>query len=112
MAATERLKAYFLQELGAAHTACYPQYLEQRFPHVFENIVTLWGTAELDDYFQDLLLTTRPGRQGFPTEAAEEILRLYTVYHESGAARPEGPGQGTAWDWVDHLDYFDKARSH
>lgn len=110
MVATEQMRARFLEELGPGYAACYPQYLEQRFPHVFENIISLWGSPEMMDYFQNLLVTDRPGRQGFPTEAAEEILRLYTAYQEMGLAQPSNSAkaQGTAWDWVDHLDYFEK----
>jgi hypothetical protein len=112
MADTEQMRARFLEELGPAHAACYPQYLERRFPHVFEHIASLWGSAELMDYLQDLLLTDRPNRQGFPTEAAEEILRLYATYQELGLARRESRSLGTGWDWVDQLDYFAPQRRH
>ena len=109
MDATGQAKARFLELLGPAHADSYPTCLESQFPHVFETILSLWGSHKMDDYFQELLVTSRPGRQGFPDEAATEILHLYRVYNALGLARPPIPTQGTGWDWVNRLEYFEAA---
>jgi ankyrin repeat protein len=57
----------------------YPQKLEEQFPRVFGKVIELWDTPQLDDYFKELMMNDRPGRQGFPTEIAAEIFRLSQV---------------------------------
>lgn len=64
----------------------YPTELAARFPRVFEEIVKRWETTELDSYFPHLLLSDRPGRQGFPAEVMADIFRLYNK-HEAWKAR-------------------------
>ena len=58
----------------------YPKMLEERFPHVLEKIVELWGTADCELYLADLLSPSYSGgryyRRGFPVEAWKEILLL------------------------------------
>ena len=58
----------------------YPRILEDKFPHVLENIVQLWGTHDCELYLADLLNPSYSGgryfRRGFPIEAWKEILML------------------------------------
>lgn len=58
----------------------YPQILEERFPHVLDKIVQLWGTTDCEFYLADLLSPSYSGgryfRRGFPLEAWKEILLL------------------------------------
>ncbi|HLP97353.1 MAG TPA: ankyrin repeat domain-containing protein [Sideroxyarcus sp.] len=55
----------------------YPHVLEERFPRVFGKLLELWETPHIDDYLQDLMVDKRGGgREGFPPEAAAEIMRL------------------------------------
>lgn len=54
----------------------YPYCLEARFNHVLNKIDTLWDTPAIDDYFSDLIIDKRGGRQGFPKDAMNEILML------------------------------------
>jgi len=58
----------------------YPQILEDRFPHVLEKIVQLWGSPECEHYLADLLNPSYSGgrfyRRGFPVEAWKEIMLL------------------------------------
>jgi ankyrin repeat protein len=54
----------------------YPFVLEQKYERVLNKIVDLWDTPEIDDYFADLMIDKRGGRQGFPQDVAREILIL------------------------------------
>lgn len=55
----------------------YPKILEEKFPRVFNKLLELWETPHIDVYLQDLMMDKRGGdRQGFPPEAATEIIRL------------------------------------
>ena len=69
------LREQMLKHLGESGQS-YPKALEQGFPHVLAMMVKLWGTAAMNDYFNGLLVSNRPGRQGFPADAATEIFRL------------------------------------
>jgi len=45
------------------------------FPNVLKKIQGMWGTKELDKFIHSLLMDSRGGtRQGFPVDAAEELL--------------------------------------
>lgn len=110
MAISEETRARFKECLGADYAADYPVHLEQRFPRVFENIVRLWGSPEMEPLFNELLVTKRSGRQGFPVEVADEILRLYRDYQKLGLARKEPPRAGDVWSWVDDVGYFGPER--
>jgi len=66
----------FLQILREK-TEFYPYVLEDRFPRVFNKIVELCETKHLEAYLLDLMVDKRGGtRQGFPQDAATEIIRL------------------------------------
>ena len=55
----------------------YPHFLEERFARVFNKIVDLCETKLIEAYLLDLMVDKRGGtRQGFPPEAATEIVRL------------------------------------
>lgn len=69
------------------HADKYPKFLEEKYPHVFNKIVELWGTDDMVPYFDDLIVSKRPDRLGFPAEAVKEIwdlnklfLQLYPQY--------------------------------
>jgi len=66
----------------------YPHTLEQKFPHVFTKIMELWGLPAIDQYFIDLMLHTRAvSREGFPPDAAKEILDLSLINDEQTKAK-------------------------
>jgi hypothetical protein len=55
----------------------YPRFIEERFPRVFNKILELCETKLIEAYLLDLMVDKRGGtRQGFPPEAATEIVRL------------------------------------
>jgi hypothetical protein len=61
----------------------YPHILEEKFPRVFGKLLELWQTPHIDTYLQDLMVDKRAGdRQGFPPDAAMEIIRLSNYLHE------------------------------
>ena len=60
--------------------------LEEQFPHIVQKLQTFWGQEELQQYIQSLIMTERQDREGFPEEAARELLLLESVHQ---AAFPE-----------------------
>ena len=79
---------FVLQTLKCS-PAQYPQVLEERFPHVLEKILQLWGTPDAQSYLSDLLQPDGRGggrfdRDGFPDNAWQEILQLQVLYGKQG----------------------------
>jgi len=70
----------------------YPHALEKQFPRIFEKIMSLWDSPELDACFADLMMTTRTNRQGFPREVASDIIYLQMLHENKGE-----PGQPNTW---------------
>lgn len=68
-----------LRILGG-ETAHYPYSLESKYPRVFHKIMSLWDSPEIDDYFMDLIVDRRGGREGFPQDVATEIVHLSLVH--------------------------------
>ena len=58
----------------------YPHELEKRYPRVMNTIIELWDTPGIEEYFLNLMVDKRGGRQGFPKEVAVEIHRLSQTY--------------------------------
>ena len=85
-------------ELLGEHTDKYPKHLEQSYPHVFLKVVELWGTADMRSYFDELIMSNRPNRMGFPAEAVTEIWALSKVY---SMLHPEDEPPETASDFGD-----------
>jgi hypothetical protein len=55
----------------------YPHVLEEKFPRVFNKMMELWDTPHIEAFLRDLMMDNRAGnRQGFPPEAASEIIKL------------------------------------
>ena len=57
----------------------YPYSLEKQFDRVLTKIDQLWDTEQIDDYFCDLIIDKRGGRQGFPKDVMDDILELRTL---------------------------------
>ncbi|TAK52735.1 MAG: hypothetical protein EPO27_00610 [Betaproteobacteria bacterium] len=58
----------------------YPAALEAKYSRVFNNIMKYWGSEKCDEYFADLLVDKRGGRQGFPPDVASDIAKLSRVH--------------------------------
>lgn len=68
----------------------YPYALETLYPRVLERILSLWDTPPaLQDYFEELMVDKRGGRQGFPREVAHDIFVLSAVYDDFLSRPPE-----------------------
>jgi hypothetical protein len=67
-------------ELLGEHADKYPKHIEQDFPHVFSKLLELWGTSQMRGYLDDLMMSKRPGRLGFPDDAAAEVWALSSAY--------------------------------
>jgi ankyrin repeat protein len=64
----------------------YPHQLVARYPHVAQHIELLWNNAEaVADYFSELMIPSRPNRQGFPPEVAAEIMSLSVAFDRIGS---------------------------
>lgn len=75
MSEQSALRSTLLELLGDEF-GDYPHFLEQRFPHILQRVVGLWGRPEIDVYLNGLLGPLRPGVSGFPREALIEIARM------------------------------------
>jgi ankyrin repeat protein len=69
-------------------TDFYPYILEERFPRVFNKVLELCETKLIEAYLLDLMVDSSGGtRQGFPPEAATEIVRLGKYFSTLDARR-------------------------
>lgn len=82
----------------------YPEEVEQQFPRLLARIVELWRKPELDDFFDELITTPRPGRQGFPEKVALELFHLATLHASYRLSRKPR----TPWDWAPDVNFFKK----
>lgn len=101
------LKARLLSFLGDDSKA-YPTQMESKFPRILAKIVSLWGKPGLDVYLGELMVSDRPGRQGFPGDVAMEIFRLSMLHEALGLSKPVA-GSGTGWSGIEDPDLFRKA---
>lgn len=60
----------------------YPQHLESKYGRIFNKIIGLWGSNDLNDFFNELLIDDRGGRQGFPPDVLNDILTLSGIHNE------------------------------
>lgn len=87
------LREKMLAHLGEKADA-YPRQIEQRFPHILAKLVSVWGKPEGDTYLNGLMVADRPGRQGFPPDAASELFRLSMIH---GALQPAKSTSQAGW---------------
>lgn len=67
----------------------YPSALEEQFPRVFNEIIRRWDTEEFDAMFQQLFLSDRVDRMGFPFQVMKELMFLQEL-HEEAKNAPKG----------------------
>lgn len=58
----------------------YPAALEAKYARIFNRIMELWETLELEEYFSELMVDKRGGRQGFPPDVMNDILTLSRIH--------------------------------
>ncbi|MBB5191081.1 hypothetical protein HNQ50_001804 [Silvimonas terrae] len=71
----EKLAAYKLEHR-------YPEQLAARFPRIVTRIMELWGTPNLQAYFDELLIMDRHDRQGFPAEIGAELMSVSMAHDQ------------------------------
>jgi len=54
----------------------YPFNLEDKYDRILCRIEELWDHVSINDYFSELLIDKRGGRQGFPAKVLEDIIKL------------------------------------
>jgi hypothetical protein len=81
----------------------YPHKLEEKYPRVFNKLIELWDTAQIDNYFAELMVNNRPGRQGFPPEIATEIYYLSQV-RERTRPKKESKEDEDVWGSIEFKD--------
>lgn len=81
-----KVKHPFFEYLGDN----YPYALEARFDRILIKIEQLWHTPQIHDYFSSLIIDSRGGRQGFPKDVIDDILRLRQVRHSQYIRESEG----------------------
>ena len=92
--------------LLAGNEKSYPKHLEARFPRILKQVVELWGRPEADAYFNELMVSDRHDRQGFPSDVAMEIFQLSTVH---AALHLSDQASGTGWAGIQDPEQFRKA---
>jgi hypothetical protein len=105
MAIAPEVRDRIQAQLGAAYAHAYPKTVEEHYPHVLEKVSSLWGTMEMERFFEDLLLTQRTDRKGFSTEAFGEMLALMDVYRKLGLMKRPPKREGDVWGWVSDIGF-------
>lgn len=69
----------FFKDLGRDYVL---DALPRKFPRIYRHIVDGWGSYELHDYFEELILSKREKRHGFPADVMMELLGLYNIHKD------------------------------
>jgi hypothetical protein len=105
MTIDQKVRDRILAQLGPAYAQAYPKLLAERYPHIIEKIAGLTNPLEIEKFFEDLMLTQRTGRQGFPVEVFDELLALINVYRKLNLLRQPPKQDGDVWSWVSEIGY-------
>lgn len=88
-------------------TEFYPYILEERFSRVFNKVLELCETKLIEAYLLDLMVDNSGGtRQGFPPEAATEIVRLGKYFSTLEARR----NKQNVWNNIPELKRLETER--
>ena len=92
---------HFKKLLGllGGHENAFPWKTAERFPHVVEKLASLWqNPPAIRAYFDQLLLTRRESREGFPLEIYTEIFSLSEFYDKQHQATKKS--RDDFWTWM------------
>lgn len=79
----ERLDGFGSRWLQSLPVAVRPLITAKRHPHIVNKFAILWGDDEaVNAYFDDLLISSRPGRRGFAMEVLDELVDLQRAVQE------------------------------
>ena len=95
----KRANAAKLRKLIEGYEQSFPSQLTDRFPNILEKFVSLWEKpVEAGEYFEQLLVTQREGRQGFPPDVHKEIFSLRELYYKLHPSMERKTDD--FWSWV------------
>lgn len=79
----ERLNGFGARWLQSLPVTVRPLITAKRHPHIVNKFAILWGMDDaIDAYFDELLISARPGRRGFATEVLDELVDLQRAVQE------------------------------
>ena len=79
----ERLDGYGARWLQSLPVSIRPLITAKRHPHIVNKLAILWGVDEaVHTYFDELLISSRPGRRGFAMEVLDELVELQRAVQE------------------------------
>ncbi|WP_051710642.1 ankyrin repeat domain-containing protein [Andreprevotia chitinilytica] len=94
-----------LRQCLGAYQEHFPQELVAHYPRIASQIIDLWGSRNLDMYFEELMIDSRGDRQGFPSSVAHELLGLMRVYDLQRDIRPDGMPDIWGHTEQEHLEF-------
>jgi hypothetical protein len=79
----ERLSIYGARWLQALPVTVRPLITAKRHAHIVNKFAIIWDDADaVAAYFDELLISSRPGRRGFATEVLDELVELQRAVQE------------------------------
>jgi len=57
--------------------------VERHYPRIAQAIRQLWGTPEMDRFFNRMLIDERGNRAGFPSEVVQALLALSQLHQQA-----------------------------
>ncbi len=70
--------------------------IQEQYPRISEQILQLWGSAELNEYLDSILFDERGSRHGFPLTIVSALMRI----HENHITLVPSKITGDYWDTV------------
>jgi hypothetical protein len=70
--------------------------VHELYPRISEKIKQLWGSSDLNHYLNSIIFDDRGGRQGFPEQVANALIRVY----ENHASLVRETKKGDIWDVI------------
>jgi hypothetical protein len=79
----ERLNGHGARWLQSLSVTIRPLITAKRHPHIVNKFSIIWGDDEaVSVYFDQLLISARPGRRGFAMEVLDELVELQRAVQE------------------------------
>ena len=79
----EHLSVYGARWLKSLPVSIRPLITAKRHPHIVNKFAILWGDMDgVNGYFDELLISARPGRRGFATPVLDELVELQRALQE------------------------------
>ncbi|MFM2347759.1 MAG: hypothetical protein RL654_2512 [Pseudomonadota bacterium] len=80
-ASGERLTVFATRWLQSLPVPVRPVITARRHPHIINRMALAWGDHHaVADYFDSLLISSRPDRRGFAVEVLDELVDLQQAF--------------------------------